>query len=56
MPLREYRCPECQKIEEKIVPAGHEPVMICVHWNNAYKMDFIEWSVPAKRNPKYGIG
>lgn len=58
MPLREYRCPKCGDIVEAFRWKSDKMPVLCGNPEHEgyYEMEQIEWSVPAKRNPKYGIG
>lgn len=56
MPIREYKCPQCGNVVEALVQSNDEPIVICVKHldNKGFRMDQVEFSVPAKRNPRHG--
>lgn len=54
MPMREFRCPQCGKVAEAFRSRLDQSPVLCDHDGKKVAMDRIEFSVPAKRNPKYG--
>ena len=55
MPIREFQCPQCKRVIE-IVRFSEDSPVLCDHKGKKIAMDLIEFSVPARRNPKYGEG
>jgi hypothetical protein len=59
MPMVEYKCPKCELVVEQFQTSWKTRRIICegkTEVHNAFEMDRVEFSVPAKRNPRYGEG
>jgi hypothetical protein len=62
MPIREYICPKCKRRIELIELATVKPLLYslkgCVgsiqRPHDLVSLELVEFSVPARRNPKYG--
>ena len=54
MPIREYKCPKCKKIQEEIVLANRPEKFLHEHGGKIYELDLVPFSVPARRNPRHG--
>lgn len=61
MPIVEYKCPKCGLIQEQFQKTLKTQRVLCIGESDivAHPMtecDRVEFSVPAKRNPRHGEG
>ena len=60
MPIREFKCPKCGNVIEALLreKLTEMPWVICLKHPEGHgvSMDLVEFSVPAKRNPRHGEG
>ena len=60
MPIVEYKCPTCGLVVEKLQTTSKTQKVICIGESditahNQFEMERVQFSVPAKRNPRYGV-